>query len=266
MILITLREAKGMLRIMKLFEAIYPLLNEGHKKEVEQLLSDYQKLETHDFIKKQRRFINRTETEEFYIDNQNNNMEIHTLIYYLFMIRYIETTDWSGEKYPGQIKRFLHSRLKQYGYSNIKLNDKAVKRKLQHNQVKRGEYIPLLLNCYDNQVRQLGLKIAIFDNGFDEYNIALVPMDLFMKLENEVTDCEVTDTIIWSLHILQISEKRSDAMHLLRKKLGIPLLEVKNFISTLPICVGTGLKRELIELKLEYEQANCIMLLEEFSE
>ncbi|GIN84384.1 hypothetical protein J6TS2_07700 [Heyndrickxia sporothermodurans] len=251
---------------MKLFEAIYPLLNEGHNKEVEQLLSDYQNLETHDFIKKQRKFINSTETEEFYIDNQNNNLEVHTLIYYLFMIRYIEITDWSGEKYPGQIKRFLHSRLKQYGYSNIKLNDTAVKRKLQNNQVKRGEYIPLLLNCFDNQVRQLGLKIAIFDNGFDEYNIALVPIDMFIKMENEVTDCEVTDTILWSLHILQISEKRSDAMHLLRKKLDIPLLEIKNFISTLPICVGMGLKRELIKLKLEYEQANCIMLMEECSE
>ncbi|MEK4425054.1 DUF6630 family protein [Solibacillus sp. FSL K6-1523] len=251
---------------MKLFEAIYPSLNEGHKKEVEQLLFDYQKLETHEFIKKQRRFINRTETEEFYIDNNNSNLELHTLIFYLSIIRYVETTDWSGEEYPGQIKRFLHSRLKQYGYSNIKLNDTTIKRKLQHNQVKRGEYIPLLLNCFDNQVRQFGLKIAILEGDFDEYNIALVPMDLFMKMENEVTDCNVTDTNIWSLHILQIGEKRSNAMHLLRKNLDVPLLEVKNFISTLPICVGIGSKRELIKLKLEYELANCIMLLEKYRE
>ncbi|MGE6259954.1 hypothetical protein ACQKCU_19090 [Heyndrickxia sporothermodurans] len=125
---------------------------------MEQLLSDYQNLKTHDFNKKQRRFINSTETVEFYIDNQNNHMEVHTLIYYLIMIRYIEITDWSGEKYPGQIKRLLHSRLKQYGYSNIKLNDTAVKRKLQNNQVKRREYIPLLLNCFDNQVRHTFIR------------------------------------------------------------------------------------------------------------
>jgi len=249
---------------MKLFEAMRTLLDEGQQKEAEKILSDYRTLTTDEFLKKHKKFVNYV-GERFFIDNRNANISVNIFIFYLTWIKIVEQTDWGGEENPGQIKRFLHSRLKKYGYMNVKLNDNIVKKMLANNQIERGEYIPMLLNCFDKQTLKLGLKTAVFDVGSDEYNIALIPLELFVTMENGIDDgyLRVCDTTIWELFVTGIVGDRIAAMRILMKKLNIPLSEIKTFITSFPIYIEKGMKEEIEKLKAEYEHAGCSAVIKE---
>ena len=281
---------------MELLEAIKPLLRGNQEKEIQQLLYDYHNLTAYDFFKSHKKSIGRYWDEDDFIESQNESYDLSSwlIVMYLVEAKYVLSVDWSGEEYPGQIKRFLHARLKHYGHTDIKLNDKIAKKKLDNNEVRRGEWIPLLLHCFDSQVMPLGLKIAILSLGDDEYNIFLVPNDWFEQMENlkiseygKIIDAKdwhvdfdeivnniksrstATDTSFspektkgeWELSIVSISENKSAVMILLRKKFNIALSEIKNFISTVPVFLGRGSEKQLLELKNEFEQIGCVMLL-----
>ena len=259
---------------MKLLEALSPFLNESQQIELQQLFFDCQNLNPCDFYKKHKKFVDKHwDKEDFiehyqYHENTLPNLQQILSVQYLTEIKFAMSIDWSGEEYQGQIKKFLHSRLKHYGYSDIKLNDSAIKNKLKNNEVKRGEWIPLLLNCFDKQVAFANLKIANLSLGDDEYNIALVPYDWFVKMNKAVIDgyLEVTDTSIWELKILEIGENKAKAMILLKSRFNVALSEIKDFISVLPIDLGRGSEKQLLKLKHEYEQAGCKMQLDKCDE
>ena len=195
-------------------------------------------------------------------------MTAHLLTMYLAEIKFLVQADWSGEEYPGQIKKFLHLRLKHYGYPDIKLNDKSAKDSLKNNQVNRGEWIPLLMSCFDKQVVPLGLKIVYLSLGDDEYNIALVPQDWFEKVKSQSVDGHfvISDSSVWKIEILEIGNNRTTAMALLKKHFNIPLSEIKAFISVLPIFIGRGSEKETLKLKDEYERAGCVVRLSKCEE
>ena len=259
---------------MKLIEAISPLLNKKQQEELQQIWVDYPTLTNDEFFKKYRKTLfTNWEKEDYNLFREDcvKNGELLTkntlIIMYLTKIKCVKNIDWSGEEQVGEIKRFLHLRLKHYGHSQIVLNDKIPKKKLKSGILKRGEYVPLLMRCFEEQVSAVGLKVVSFDLGCDEYNIALVPKTWFTKMENAVVEgyFEVSDTTIWELSILQIGNNRAAAMSLLKKRFDIPLLEIKDFISNLPIVLGKGSKKEMLKLKMQYEQVGCTMQLMEFT-
>ncbi len=247
---------------MTLFEAMFPILDDKQREEGSQILADYKAMDTEAFLMRHKKFAEYP-GREFYLDNAGGDLSLDTSLEYLRGIKAVETTDWSGEEYPGQIKKFLHARLKCFGRPDVKLNHSAVKSMLESGLIKRGEYVPLLLNCFDEQIRRsTNLKIAVINDGSDSYHITLIPQELFAAMENGVTDARVEDTAIWDLYITQFGESRTAAMSLLRKKLNISLAEIKAAMAKTPIFVGKGMKTPIVELKGEYEKAGCVMLME----
>jgi len=253
---------------MKLIEAINPLLNEKQQKELQQIWVDYPTLNRDDFFKRYKKILfKRWSKEDYYYfrDDCDKNGELasmgHLTIMYLAKIKCVLSVDWSGEEHNGMIKRFLHIRLKHYGHSQMKLNDRKPKMKLKSGDFKRGDYIPLLMSCFEKQVATVGLKIASLDLGADEYNIALVPQEWFEKMENVTVEGNfaISDTTVWQLSILKIGGKKATVMSLLKKRFNVPLSEIKDFISDLPIVLGKGSKQELLKLKIEYEEIGCVM-------
>ena len=260
---------------MKLFEAISPLLNEKQQEELQQIWIDYPTLGIDYFFKKYRKILfNHWEKEDYNLFRKDciDNGELFTkntlTIMYLSKIKCVKNVDWSGEEQAGEIKRFLHLRLKHYGYLHMNLNDKIPKKKLKNGELKRGEYVPLLMRCFEEQVAAVGLKVVSLDLGHDEYNIALVPETWFEKMENVEVEgyLEISDTTIWELSILQIGDKRTTIMSLLKKRFDVPLSEIKDFIIDLPIVLGKGSKKEMLKLKIQYEQVGCTMQLMECME
>jgi hypothetical protein len=55
-------------------------------------------------------------------------------------------------------------------------------------------------------------------------------------------------------------------MILIRKDFGIPMAEIKSFVSNLPILAGVGMKGEMTALKEKYEKAGCVTAIEENSD
>jgi ribosomal protein L7/L12 len=252
---------------MTILEIIRPLLDAEQQKEVEQLLSDYHNLDADKFIKRHENIIFKYFDEEDFIeDSQDENYDVTPLlaVMYLAETKYVLPVDWSGEKEPDQIKNFLYMRLRQHGYFDVELSDDIPKGKLKNNKIERGEWIPLLLNCFDKQIEPLGLKVAQISVGDDEYNIALVSEDWFMQMKNETAEgyyFEVTDTNLWELSIIDIGENKNAVIALLRKRFDISLSDVKKFITDLPILLGKDSEKQLLKLKHEYEQVGCVMRL-----
>ena len=257
---------------MIIFDMIGSLLTQKQKQEAQEVLTDYRKQNAKDFFRKYKKTFlklwDESDFAEFLEDNKDFDLTASLLTMYLAEIKFLVQADWSGEEYPGQIKKFLHQRLKHYGYPDIKLNDKSAKDSLKNKQVKRGEWIPLLMRCFDKQVMPLGLKIVYLSLGDDEYNIALVPQDWFEIAKSQSVEghFEISDTSVWEIEIAEIGIKRTAAMALLKKHFNVPLSEIKTFISVLPIFIGRGSEKEILRLKDEYERAGCVVRLSKCEE
>jgi hypothetical protein len=161
---------------MELLEAIRPLLNKREQQEAGHLLTDYRNLNISEFFEKYESMLSEYwDDGQFFEDSQVGDLSNELLMMYLVDVEVVLPVDWSGEEDPGQIKKHLRSRLKHCGQPDVKLSAREANHKLEHGEVRRGEWVPLLMHCFDRQVAQVGLRVVSFDLGADEYNIALVP-------------------------------------------------------------------------------------------
>jgi hypothetical protein len=188
------------------------------------------------FLQKYKRKLEPVIDVEGYLGNLEIIDEQVLFLAFASHYRYIYSVDWSGEEYPGQIKRAignmlkLHFNIKAYKWKKVAIN-------LQN--IKRGDYLPLLFKVLNNDLEDNGFSVGFFDTGDDEYHYFLMKTEDF-RIISELHDSnlKILDTKTYQLYL--IGGYSPKILLYLKNKFAIPLNEIKSFIAKDDILVGSG--------------------------
>lgn len=191
------------------------------------------------------------------IDSDDNGLnEIDILLCFAITSRRMSVIDWSGEEYPGQIKRSITMMLKHYGIEHFLWDTKKFETSLDWDKIHRGDYLPLLFRAMNMQLNKDGYTIAFCDTKSDCFRYAILPTADFVQFEN--TELEDYLTIISpNIYNIYITDKGNDfskIMLYLKKKFSVPLSEIKEFSSKDKILLGIGNSIVVDEYRKEIEK------------
>ena len=228
------------------------------EKEVQKVVEDYDINRNELFYKLHKKWLSKQYDVDDWCLNQEAKLMTHQelMIDYMIGCSYFCTIDWSGEEYPGEIKKYLNSRIKVMSVTDIKLDDKNLRKRVNDCEVKRGEHIPLLLQLFESQLSKHNLHIVIINLDVNDEYIITVIDNKNLKLFDGVSSDNITFELptLYKLYLDKVdSEKRIMMMHYLKTKLDVDIREVKVLIDTLPteICCGTKSVIENIQKLLE---------------
>ena len=228
------------------------------EKEVQKVVEDYDVNRNELFYKLHKKWLSKQYDPDDWCLNQEAKLMTHQelIIDYMIGCSYFCSIDWSGEEYAGEIKKYLNSRIKVMSVTDIKLDDKNLRKSVNRGDVKRGEHIPLLLQLFESQLSKHNLHIVIINLDInDEYIITVIDNNN-LKLFDGVSSDNITFELptLYKLYLDEVdSAKRIMMMHYLKTKLDVDIREVKVLIDTLPteICCGTKSVIENIQKLLE---------------
>ncbi len=158
---------------------------------------------------------------------------------------YFCTIDWSGEEYPGEVKKYLNQRIKAMGVTGIKLDDKNLRKQVNEEKIKRGEHIPLLLQLFESQISKFNIHIVIINLDInDEYIIMVIDNDNLSLFDG--TSCNNITfelPVLYKIYLDKVDcTKRVNMMLYLKNKLDIDARHAKILIDNLPIEFNCGTK------------------------
>ncbi len=232
---------------MKHIESLARIFN--LQNELSELYSDFNDLSNKDFYKKHKKWLLKfyDKDDVFYILDDEKN-RIPTLTFYFLVAHgYFAMLDWSSEVYVGQVKSFITRRLKKLGVTPIKINDKKLQNAVSAGEIRRDEYLPLLLKICHKHLKSIGYSIAICDLRSDEILFTVVKIEESSELCALVDDYYEFDTpTTFDLYLEFVNkEGRTKMMMYLKKIFSVDNATAKNMIDNLPIKVATGLKSDI---------------------
>jgi hypothetical protein len=199
-------------------------------------ISDWHQLPQDHFLKKYKRVLEPVIDVDSYLGNPEIIDEQVVFLALATHHRYIYSVDWSGEEYPGQIKRAiggmlkLHFNIEAYRWKKVSID-------LQN--IKRGDYLPLLFKLLNNDLEDHGFSIGFFDTADDEYHYFVMETNNFQKLlELQDTTLKIVDTKTYQLYLT--GGFSAKIVVYLKNKFAIPLNEIKAFIAKGDILMETG--------------------------
>lgn len=161
----------------------------------------------------------------------NEFSEVDIMLCFAIASRRMAVIDWSGEEYPGQVKRSITMMLKNYGIERFLWNTKKFEDSLDWNKVRRGDYLPLLFRAMNIQLNKDGYSIAFCDTKSDCFHYTILPTVEFMQFDNtELDDClTIISPKIYNIYLTDKGNELSKIMLYLKKKFSVPLSEIKQF-------------------------------------
>lgn len=169
--------------------------------------------------------------------------------------------DWSGEEYPGQVRKGIDQMLSRFKNVSFEWKNKNIEDQIIEQQPKRGEYLPLLFRALDAELQQVGFHLGLIDIGQDCYYYFVLPEKEFNQVVRmEGQGFKVLDTNVYEIYLTGTESPSSKLMLYLKNKLNIPLGEIKTFLQQDKILVDTGnfsdidnVKKELESMQIAYQ-------------
>jgi len=239
----------GIMNIMKQIKYLIKLFD--IEKDIEDIFLDYNSTDSSSFFIKHKKWLSKNwELEDWCFNDKEARLSDSSLaIEYMVARGFFVAVDWSGEEYPGQIKKFLHQRVKAMGITDLKLNDNELRKSVNEWKIQRGDHIPLLLQLFEKQLSDFGVHIVIADEGVDEYRITLVENSSITLFDGEI--CENISFELPTLYKLLINEidsgKRANMMLYLKKKLNLETKQARLIVDELPIEICIDTKSSIIK-------------------
>ncbi len=191
---------------------------------------------------------------DYYAENIEELTETVIFLAVAVKNRVIETVDWSGEEYSGQVKRGISSILKQQDRIPVKWSPKNPETKVLALTRKRGEFLPLLFRELDKELEAANLSIGFFECGDDAYHYFVLPAQEFEQIFNIHDEgFIILDTNIYDLCISDTGPNAAKVMIYLKNRFNISLSEIKTFMQQDNILIGTGTMSVMNFLKNEVE-------------
>ena len=119
------------------------------------------------------------------VDSYYNDLsEVNILLCFAISSRRMAIIDWSGEEYPGQVKRSITMMLKHYGIERFSWNTKVFEKSLDWDNMRRGDYLPILFHAMNIQLNKVGFSITFCDIQSDCFYYAILPIVEFAEFDN----------------------------------------------------------------------------------
>ena len=166
--------------------------------------------------------------------------------------------DWSGEEYSGQIKSTLTKLLKTYNEDTFKWNLKEFEKTLNFNELRKGDYVALLFQALDIEVKKKGYQLLFIELYDDEYHYTILRKDDIEKaLQIKGNGLETYNSKCYKIYLISIGEHKSKVMSYLKSKHNISLKEIKSYINNLPILMGQGYSTTIRKIEKELKDLGC---------
>ena len=175
----------------------------------------------------------------------NEFSEVDIMLCFAIASRRMAVIDWSGEEYPGQVKRSITMMLKNYGIERFLWNTK-----------KFEDSLDWLFRAMNIHLNKDGYSIAFCDTKSDCFHYAILPTAEFVQFENTELDDYLTiiSPKIYNIYLVDKGNELSKIMLYLKKKFSVPLSEIKEFCSRDKILLGIGNSIIVDEYRKEIEE------------
>jgi hypothetical protein len=219
---------------------------------------DYKSMDKQLFYKKYKNIISLYEKDDFI---EYDIDEYDLFILFGLYKKVIFTIDWSGEEYSGQVKKSINVMLKNYGIENMKWR-KNISKDIINQNVKRGEYLPLLFKEYNKDLEKINCVLAFFDRGDDAYYFFILPLKEYEKIKEHD---KVSDTKLYELYLLS-NKINTKILIYVKNKFDLKLNEVKDFMKADKILIVAGDKGTIEKKKIEIEEMGGETIIKEIIE
>lgn len=108
--------------------------------------------------------------------------------------------DWAGEDDSGDVAAFVTRMMEVRKIDGFSWNTDKFNATLDLDNMRRGEYVPLLLKAVDRRLQELGCRLVVFFMGDDSYPFAVMPEADFVKV----------DRLAWSVNGVLSAENMND--------------------------------------------------------
>lgn len=230
------------------------------------ILADFQQQPPDLFVKKHRRLLKKW--GEYDLDEEQEFTLGALLLSFGRKHRYIASVDWSGEDERGQVQQGLNKILKKRGARPFDWDQEAFEARVNMQSLRRGEYIPLLLAAMSEQLREQGLAIALLEEGSDQIDFTVLPIDTLEELQHQSTpddDLSICDTKIYQLFLTGLGSSPMKLMYSLKNTFSVSLQEIKTFCQDLPLVIGQGDILWAQAMKKQYEELGGTLFIEEMT-
>lgn len=192
--------------------------------------------------------------------------QISLFIIYSREIKKLYSVDWCGEEYSGQITKSIKTMLKNYDQELIfNWNHKAFTSGFI-NEIKRGEYVPLLFSEMDKVLSKIGYRIVLFCDYSDTYSYCILPAEDVQEVINiSDDDFAIIDTKVYAIYLLRTEEKNSKVLIYLKNKFNISLREIRDFSLQDRILLNKGNFLAITEEKKKLEKIGARWVIEKIS-
>ena len=217
--------------------------------------NDYKNTPKELFYKKYSKIVSLYRKEDFMNDDLDE--------YALFIIfglhkKVIFTIDWSGEEYPGEVKKGLNLMLKNYGIQNFKWR-KDINKNLLNGNIQRGDFLPLLFKEFGKDLEKENFVLGFLDMEDDAYYYFVLPQNEFSK----INDYDIVgDTKLFELYLIP-NNTNTKLLIYIKKKFDLKINDIKDFMNKDRILIQTGDKILIKYKKKEIEELGGKLIIEE---
>ena len=193
---------------------------------------DYKNIDKKLFYKKYNKIVSLYKKEDF----MNDDLDEYTLfvIFGLYK-KVIFTLDWSGEEYPGEVKKGLNLMLKNYGIQSFKWR-KDINKNLLNEDTKKGDFLPLLFKEFNKDLEKANFVLGFLDMEDDAYYYFVLPKNEY----NKIKDYDIVgDTKLFELYLIP-NNTNTKLLIYIRKKFDLKINDIKEFMNKDRILIETG--------------------------
>jgi hypothetical protein len=230
--------------------------------EFDMLLASLKDSDPVSFLKNNKKILDKIADVDALIDEEPQDIdEILILLALAVDMQAVMIIDWSGEEYPGQVRKGIDQMLVRSGAGYFQWKNKNIEEQIIAKGPKRGEYLPMLFRALNTELEQAGFSLGLIDIGQDCYYYFVLPKQEFEQIINtEGEGFSILDTNVYEIYLSAKEALPSKAMLYLKQKLNIPLNEIKTLSQQEKILIETGdmsamnrVKKELADTGARYE-------------
>ena len=215
-------------------------------------IQDFDKKDKIGFYQKYKIYIENGYEKEDFFELYDEITRKELLLLFTLERKIIYEIDWSGEEYPGQVKKSINQLLKNCGMEKFNWKKINIIKEIESLGIKRGEYLPWLFKNLNMELEAIQYQIKFFDMENDSYYYFLISNENYDKvkhMENIFLDMKT-----YEMYLLT-KTMNSKIMLYLKNKFNVKLEEIKDFVKQEKILVLTGNDKQI---KYELEKINKI--------
>jgi ribosomal protein L7/L12 len=161
----------------------------------------------------------------------------------------VVSVDWSGEEEPGDFERGVTAILQRRGWLTPAWEGPRSGLLEERTDWERGDYIVALMAAVNVALSRMGLALAQYDTGWDEYHLTVLrAADMGKVIGLRGDGFRLIDVCRYQVHLTDAGPQRGRVILAVKRHLGVGVIQARDALATLPLAVGEGTHTEAHEI------------------